>query len=340
VIYDAVGNSTKASVTAAADEVGHIQSNGVVTLTLSAAPHGFSRIEITFRRGALPHVSIEESTPTRASWVAPAKTKDDADVYLSGIFSPAQGSDPTYGIDSKGKFVIRSFSNGATTLGATGDVTTDNKKTADPDSFHWAVPLQHVSARNYSAQWSLVGMELNKKANTVNIVSAPSVTATFGHVFLRPDPKFVDVKAIAASIGLDMSAGVEFGRNVRNQYAVANNSSAGQGGFFRIVPAASAFLVVPNVWGLSKISLSSSHIVRIPTSDELFIETRDVTTPIAKLTSDARYYVENTVQFMFTDYAGFKITHKYGSVPPAFNFVQNSGSVGLVIAFKETRVPR
>lgn len=48
---------------------------------------------------------------------------------------------------------------------------------------------------------------------------------------------------------------------------------------------------------------------------------------------------KNTLNFMITEYVGIQIKHQYGSLPPAFNFVQNSGSIGLVFGLKETRVP-
>lgn len=108
----------------------------------------------------------------------------------------------------------------------------------------------------------------------------------------------------------------------------------------RGVPAANVYLIVPNIWKLNKISLTTSYTPRIPTTDEVFIETRNVSKPRPELTDKARNYVQSTLNFMLTEYLGIQIKYQYGSLPPAFNFVQSSGSTGLVLGFKETRVPQ
>jgi hypothetical protein len=303
----------------------------------------FSRIDITFtnvKGGSLPHFSVEKAAKPTTSWVKPAKTKNDSNVYISGTFAPAGGSSPTYTIDSKGNYMLHSFAKGGYTVSATGDVDTDKKKTADPDSFHWAIPVQYVSTANYTVQFPTIGMELDKKGNVVNLVSAPNITYGLGHVFLTPDTKNPGAKKVSASIGLDLSGGVEFGSNLVNDYTVANKTLGGQGWFFRGVPSASAYLIIPKVLHLSKISVTSSYIARIPTTDEVFIETRHTAKPFPELTDRTRNFVQNAVNFMITDYVGIQIKHQYGSLPPAFSFVQNSGSIGLVFTLKEARVPQ
>ena len=342
VVYDGSGNPTVATVSTVKDVVGQFQANGLLTMTLTQPiVAAFSRVDITYTRGKAPHVSLAPAVTPPKHWISPAKTKDDSDVYISGTVAPAQGTSPSYTIDAKGKYTILSFGkNGASTLSALGEISTDNKKTADPDSFRWSIPLQRVSPHNYSEQWSLVGMELNKKADVINLVSAPSFTWSFTHNFFVVDKTHNGVSRVAASFGMDFTGGLEFGDNLRNEFAVVKKSNTGEGWFLRGVPGATAYLIIPQVLHLSKISLSSSYTARIPTRDELFLETRNQKTPLPLLTSRTRHYVENSLQFMFTDYFGLQIKHKYGSLPPAFTFVQNSGSIGLVIAFKETRVPK
>lgn len=340
VIYNNAGNPTVASVSTVRDALGNIRANGVVTVTLNTPiPSDFSRVDVTFTKGKAPHAALIRNTPATKHWISASKTKDDSDVYISGTFSPAQGTSPSYTIDSKGKYVLTSFGhNGSSTLSATGDISTDNKKTADPDSFHWSLPLQHVWVQNSSVQWGLIGMELDKKANAMNLVSAPSATWAVVKDFFVRDAQS-GLPRLSASVGMDFSGGLEFGDNFRNDFAVVNKTNKGEGWFLRGVPSTSAYLIIPQVLHLSKISLTSSYTARIPTRDELFLETRNKKTPVPLLTSQTRHYIENSLQFMFTDYVGIQIKHKYGSLPPAFSFVDNSGSIGLVIAFKETRIP-
>jgi len=183
-------------------------------------------------------------------------------------------------------------------------------------------------------------MELDKKGNAINVVSAPSITYGLGHAFVTLDAKNPGAKKVSASVGLDLSGGFEFGSNLKNDYAVANKTIGGQGWFLRGVPSATAYLIIPKVLRLNKISVTSSYVARIPTTDEVFIETRQTKNPIPELSDKTRNYVQNAVNFMITDYFGIQIKHQYGSLPPAFNLVQNSGSIGLVFALKETRIPQ
>lgn len=334
---------TNINIKTSSDFLGHLQANGLVQLDLATAvADGFSRIDITFtnaKGGSLPHFSIEKATAPTKHWVAPAKSKDDSNLYISGTFAPASGSSPSYTIDSKGIYTLHSFAKGAYSISATGDINTDKKKTADPDSFHWAIPVQYASTANWTAQFPTIGMELDKKGNTINLVSAPGITYGLGHAFVSLDAKNPGATKVSVMIGLDLTGGVEFGSNLKNDYAVVNKTIGGQGWFFRGAPSASAYVTIPKVFHLSKISITSSYIARIPTTDEVFIETRHTSKPFPELTDKTRNYVQTAINFMFTDYFGLQIKHQYGSLPPAFSFVQNSGSIGLVFALKEVRVP-
>ncbi len=340
VAYSKTGEPTPLHVNVS-QPIGNLAADGLVRLDLVAAiSAGYFRIDVTFTKGNLPHFSIEGSNPPTTKWVAPAKTKDDSNVYISGTFAPAEGSSPTYTIDSKASYILQSFKNGHYTLSASGDVNTDKKKTADPDSFHWAIPVQYVGKSPFTLQLPTIGMELDKKGNAINLVSTPGITRGFGHTFVRPDPKFPEAKTVSASIGLDLSGGLEFGSNLKNDFAVANKTIGGQGWFLRGVPSASVYVIIPNILRLNKISITSSYTARIPTTNEVFIETRHVAKPTPELSSNTRNFVQNAINFMLTDYLGIQIKHQYGSLPPAFNLAQNSGSIGLVLALKETRAKK
>jgi hypothetical protein len=350
VVYDASGNAVPAKVTSAIDPIGQLPANGLVTLTLETdVPQGATRVDVTFDKQNRPHVSIEpkitgnETKPTiksKTSTISAAKTKDDATVYLSGTFAPAVGATPDYTTDSKVSQPVKYFGhNQSSMISLAGTVQTDSKGTADPDGFYWGVPIQHIFTKPYSVQWSVAGMELDKRANAINFVSAPSITGSLDHPFFAKDKKHAGVQTVAASVGLDLTLGVEFGDNLRDTFTVANRPGQGQGGFFRGVPSTTAYLIIPNAFHLTKLSLTSSYTARIPTSDELFLETRHTKTPIPLLTSQTRNWIQNTLQFNLTDYLAVQIKHQYGSIPPAFSFVQNSGSIGLVFSFKQTNVP-
>jgi hypothetical protein len=342
VLYDSSGNAVPMKVVSAIDSIGHLSANGLVTLTLdTAVPKDATRVDVTFDKQNRPHISIEPKTSGKTSVISSAKTKDDSTVYLSGTFAPAVGATPDYTTDSKVNQPIKYLgSNGSYMVSAMASVQTDSKGTADPDGFYWGIPVQRVFAAPYSVQWSVIGMELDKRGNAINFVSAPSATRSLDHAFLKTDTKHGGVQTVAASVGLDLTLGVEFGSNLRDKFTIASNPGRGEGAFFRGAPSTTAYLIVPSVFHLTKITLSSSYTARIPTTDELFLETRNTKTPIPLLTSQTRNWVQNSLQFNVTDYLAIQIKHQYGSIPPAFSFVQNSGSIGLVLSFKQTNVPK
>jgi len=338
-VFDKSDNEIHPAVKASSDILGNLPSNGFVRLDLDQRiADGYSRIVVTFSKGSAPQFTIEGANPKGTKLVGPSKTKDDSNLYISGTFAPAGGSSPSYTIDSKANFILHSFDYGAYTIGATGDINTDKKTTADPDSFHWAIPVQHTEPfRKISVteQFSTIGMELDKKGNAMNLVSAPSATGSVSHTFTSPDEKNPGAKKVTASIGLDISAGLEFGDNFKNDYAVANKVLGGQGWFLRGVPSTTVYLIIPKACFLGKVTLTSSYTARIPTTNEVFIENRNTAKPKPELTSNTRNFVQNTINFSLTSYVAIQIKHQYGALPPAFNLVRNSGSIGLVFALKE-----
>lgn len=337
-LHDSSGTLSITGVTSAVPGR-HLPSRGLVTLTVDPIAPGFSRVDVTFKRGKNPHITLEPTVRPTKTLIKPANTCDDADVCISGSVTPAVGAGPTYNIDSKAKYIFHAFGEtGATTIAASADIKTDNRSSADPDSFHWGLPLQYVSTKPYTWQWSIVGMDFDKKGQAMNLVSAPNVTWIGNHIFTKPST-IANVTSVLASVGLDLTAGVEIGDNFRNDYAVVNKNNRGEGGFFRGVPSATAYLIVPDILKLNKVAISSTYTVRILTRDELFLETRNTKDAIPKLMSGTRHYLENKIQFMLTEYIGFQIKHKYGELPPAFKFANHSVSIGLLFAFSQTKVP-
>jgi hypothetical protein len=346
VVYDSSLHPSVFEIVSSAITSPPLGANGLVTLTLSQnVPVDFRRIDVTFNQPDYPHASIDPKEPASAPAakghkpsITAAKSKDDANVYLSGTLSPAVGSTPDYSTDSKVNWPVKYFGehqSSVVSLAAT--VQTDNKGSADPDAFFWGIPIQHVFRWPGSAQWSVGGMELDKRAKAVNFVSAPSITRSFYHDFYGLDKKRKGLKTVITSVGLDLTAGVEFGSNLRQQFTIVNKPGEQEGAFFRGVPSAAAYLIIPNVLHLSKISVTSSYTARIPTTDELFLETRNTKSPIPLMSSQTRHWIQNCLQFNITELVSIQIKHQYGSLPPAFSFVQNSGSIGLVYAFKKAQ---
>ncbi len=76
--------------------------------------------------------------------------------------------------------------------------------------------------------------------------------------------------------------------------------------------------------------------MRLLARDELFLETRGHTDdPVPFFNRLARHYVENNIAFMLTDFTGITVKHQYGSLPPAYKFMDHRVSVELTFQAKQ-----
>ena len=314
-------------------------SDGLVTLSLARAVSDYSRIEVTYSGGNAPSATLKKGVKNTTPIFQATHSRDGADVYISGAVTPAVGAGPSYAIDSSLKYTLRQW--GENALLSSGSVKTDDRPTADPNSFTWSVGYKRTGHRHFTAQWNFAGMELDKRANAMNYVSAPKLLVTADHLFKSRRGSGENTYLVPrVLVGIDVVLGLEFGDNLKNQYSIANRApNQGYGAFLRGVPSATAYLAIPHALWLKSINWTTAYTARIPATDEIFLETRLGTkSPVPMLTSNARHYLLDDLQFMFTDFAGFEIKHQYGSLPPTFTFVNHKVSIGLVVQFKQGRV--
>lgn len=315
-------------------------TRGRVTLFLAHALQEYSRVDVTFGGANVPYGTLVRGVTPKSPVVEAAKTRNDADVYISGTVTPSVGAGPSYNIDSTLKYTLRQW--GENAVFAAGQVKTDNRPTADPDSFSWNMGYRRTGLRSSMFEWDFAGMQMDKKANALNFYSAPKFVWNAQHLFKGTEKTKKTGQTYLTPnvlVGLDLILGMEVGDNFRDDFTVTNNM--GLGAFARGAPGVSAYLVVPNVWHFKKISLTSTYTARIPTTDELFLETRHHNAkPVPMLTSNTRHYLQDDLQFMLSDYFGFEIKQQYGSLPPAFSFVDNRVSIGLAVQLKQGNVPQ
>lgn len=341
MLYDKGGMPTSLDhqiVKACADDK-LFTTRGSVMLELAHPLPEYSRVDVTFGGANIPYGTLVRGVTPKSPVVEAARTRNDADVYISGTVTPSVGARPSYNIDSALKYTLRQ--RGENALFAAGQVKTDNRPTADPDSFSWNVGYRRTGRRASMLEWDFAGMQMDKKANALNFYSAPKFVWNVEHLFKGMEKtKKTGQTFLTANVlvGLDLTLGMEFGDNFRDDFTVTNNK--GLGGFARGVPGAAAYLVVPHVLHFKKITLASTYTARIPTTDELFLETRHTSKPVPMLASNTRNYLQDDLQFMLSDYVGFEIKQQYGSLPPAFSFVDNRVSIGLVLQLKQGKVPQ
>jgi hypothetical protein len=178
-------------------------------------------------------------------------------------------------------------------------------------------------------------MEFDKTGNVMNEVSQAELI----WAYRQDGPKKKGQRFPFYTWSLNLGAGVEVGDDFKNEFTIANQPGhRGTGLILRGAPRAKFVLIFPTSNPKHAINFTSSYIVRLPARDELFLETRLHTTdPVPLLGTNPRHYAENNLTFNVTNFFAFKVQHSYGSLPPAFSFTDNKGSVGIVFQAKQPR---
>ena len=135
---------------------------------------------------------------------------------------------------------------------------------------------------------------------------------------------------------------METGANTNPVFRFKDQNFAGTEGILRGVTGCTLYANVfdPSVFGVKfkKISVLSSYEVRLLTKDEIFLETRtSAADPIPQLRRQPRNRTETSISLKLTDAVGFTIKHEHGSLPPAYVFVRNKLTFGILLQLKESR---
>jgi hypothetical protein len=313
---------------------------GLVTLTLAAPlPSDYKRVEVRYLSGSAP-LGILAPSKAPQSGIVPVDDPKKADVYLSGILLPAAEAKPLYTIDSRGTYEIWASASGARVWEVSGSAKGDKRENADLDSYVVGANYHQIGrVGGVDLHW-FSGAEMNAKARVTNVVTAPRLVKPWTHNMFRADSD--GATTLAATFGLTLDAAIETGWNLRNLYTDPDDDKEGKGsgGIFRVVPGITVYAVKPDGGFLHRIGVTARYAVRLLARDEIFLETRKsqgvVKDPIPLLDRRARHFAQIAGAFMLTEFAGVELKYTYGSEPPAFKFVDHSGSVGLVIKFRQT----
>jgi hypothetical protein len=311
-----------------------------------------ARVNVPLKGPAEPaydHVTVQYSGPVGASTktVKPpppktgrrpsifeaAKGKDSADINLNGTISPAVGSGPTYATDSSIAFKVAGKNPKTAWWGLAASAKTDNRKVADPSSFRWRASWQYIEDGKYLPNWDvgLIGMEFDVKGQAINLLASPRFTAP---VWLHDWPKAGPLAGVAE---LDLYGGIEAGTNLKDTFRFAGNKMlSGTHGLFRGVPGATL-----TVKKLKQVTFTSDYQVRLLATREIFLETRLHTKdPIPELRQQPRHYWVNNITYNVTSALGLTVKHEFGSLPPAFTYLQHKVSIGFTLLLKENKTLR
>ncbi len=116
-----------------------------------------------------------------SSILCPVDSKDQSSIYASGLYSPAFHSQAQYTIDAEGVFTVPVKTGSNLRWGGTFNVSTDNRPTADPDSYTvagllgWAKHKSFLSNRGSGVvvQWNFAEFEFDRETTTKTFVSSP-----------------------------------------------------------------------------------------------------------------------------------------------------------------------
>ena len=298
------------------------QTRSLVILKLKAPVDSITqRIVITYQRGNFPSIVLNQPIKAGASAAfTAAKGKDDADIYFSGTVAGAHGSKPLYQFESKIGY-LKSFRFGS--LGCKATANAAKESNIDPDSITATISYEKVFVLSpltgIILQGDILGGEFDKESKTRNL------TTGLDGILVIPPARFGE-KTFAS---LDLLLGFEGGHNYKNEL-----DPMGLGNFWRGKIGANVHIISRDLLGFTRVMFSTEYKVRILSALEPYTEKigdRDVTT----LTKKARHYIGADLDLMFSEALGISLKYRYGSLPPAFKFVNSSVSIGLTLQLKQ-----
>ncbi len=341
--------------------------SGVVVLSLPTSALGSVNLkDASWSAVFLPPDNTLASAPGSAAGNAlqQAKTRDDADLYVSGSYIAGVGTKPIWALDAKAgyssapdKFPVLNWfvksSPPNLRFGIYGEITTNpdtqppvDRSQVDPDSIlAYTTLFQTVrlplNPFFYGLKWEVqpVGGEFSRKYPASNLISGGRV-------------RFIKVLAAEKRWGADLipSLGFEGGKNLNqpgtlfmrpvdlhNYDAIARFRTGADANFYW-------YRRVPTPGDAYAFTLTGSWIARVPFTPEPFTTTAylpSLTDPtmitrqqIVEMRTNTRHYVQIDAVWYATKLFGFQTEYKYGSLPPLFEFVSHQVSVGL--QFKAT----
>jgi len=176
-------------------------------------------------------------------------------------------------------------------------------------------------ARGLILRSDVLGAEFDTENRTRNLMTELDGT------WVLPPVRFGESTFAA----FEFMGGFEGGHNYRHKL-----NEHGLGNLWRWKFGANAYFVALNPPIFKRIDFSTEYKVRLLNSAEPFTETindKEITT----LKKGSRHYVESSLDFMFSKALGITLKYQYGSLPPAFKFVDHSVSMGLTFKLKQAR---
>jgi hypothetical protein len=315
----------------------------VLTLPADALTTSVTSVVVAFDNKSFV---MTPPSPPCARFLCIATSKADSAIYLSGLYSPAFHSAAQYTIDAEGLLttpVTKKTSESPVLLGGTFNVSTDNRPSADPNSFMVSGLLQWVANTHFSdriqgvlLQWNFAGLEFDRQTTTKTFISSPVAEMP---VLLYPNPRNRKPNQ-HFSAALTPYAGLDIGTNLSNAI-----SAGGSGLVFRGLMGSSLISTLTTKRkALSQIQITANYTVRLPATDEVFtnlqyMSSTGKTTSLPVYSTQARHHLTDELDITLQKPVVLTIKHEYGELPPGFRKVDNKISLGLTVMLSHTNSP-
>ena len=331
------------------------------------------QVEIDISRTTLPNIAIDTaawqagffgagamSLATRAEAVPgvnlkPAKSKDDADIYVLGALIAGSATKPIWMVDAKGSIgwptgeLYHWFGVGGTFQVNPGAKPPADSSDVNPDSITFFTQMDRLQQHRflngfiygYQAIVRPVGGEYASETRNGNIT-------TTGQLTLLSKP------LLRNSFVVDPFVGYEFGRNLKKPEKVFGRVDlTGYNAIARLLFGGAAryyiFQRKVTATDVYRLVLSASWQARALGPDEPFVKSGYAPDASGKMTrqkllvmnNDVRQFVEAGLTWNASPLVAFDLKYKRGSLPPLFQFVDPQVILGVTFKAKiGTDLPR
>jgi hypothetical protein len=309
---------------------------------------GWTSVLVTYKPGGPKTYRFLGTPSDRPKTIVGADSKDDADVYLSGTYSPRIHSPAQYSYDIAVGYGLPYLSQTHPDRGRIGFSITgaaDQRPNLDPDSYYAGALWQAYPVRTAFGALQGVVFQLDIGGEFARKKLGDSKTKTSN--FLAPSPHFEFPIRLYSGSGVFVTMkpiiGFEYGENFQNEQA-----PHGTGFLARwLVGTDTVLTCKPKKRFLYSISLSSSWRGRYLQEKE--IDTTSVFNPTTQdfdftfnVTRKPRNHIQSKLDWKWTEFFGLTASHELGAVPPIFNYVDHSVSIGFTFsaAFAKDAVQR
>jgi len=314
-----------------------------LSLTNPGSLIGWTAVIVTYHAGGSKTFRFLGRPKDKPKRIVGADSKNNADVYVSGTYSPSIDSPAQYSYDVAIGYGLPYFSAQRPQFGRLGfSVTgsTDQRPGLDPDSYYIGLFWQAypVRAPHRGLQGVVFQMDTGGEFEHKNLGSSQTKTLNY----LAPSPKFFFPARIYPFAGQFLKGvfdtakpvvGFEYGHNLKNA-----NQPNGSGAIARPMAGLDVDITYkPKRPFLYSLTVSSSwrgrYLLRseIDTSSRFNSATQDFDFTF-RSTTKPRNHITSKLEWKWTEFFGLTVSHELGASPPVFNDVDHSLSIGFTFS--------